>query len=167
MTASVSLFAIRCEPLPRLCEMIFDIEKLPHYPDHALPSYETSGSSGMDLRAAIPTAITLNPMERATIPTGLKMAIEAGYEGQVRPRSGLSSKKGITVINAPGTIDSDYRGEVKIPIVNLDLNPVSITPGMRIAQLVICPVAQITWNEVESISLTARNTGGFGSTGTH
>jgi dUTP pyrophosphatase len=147
--------------------MIFDIEKLPHYPDHDLPAYETSGSSGLDLRAAIPAAITLNPMERATIPTGLKMAIAAGYEGQVRPRSGLSSKKGITVINAPGTIDSDYRGEVKIPIVNLDLNPVSITPGMRIAQLVICPVAHITWNEVKSISLTARNTGGFGSTGTH
>jgi len=146
-------------------ELNLHITRLPHYGDAELPHYQTKGSAGMDLRAAIDAPIVIDSLQRVLIPTGLKMAIEWGYEGQVRPRSGLSSKKGITVINAPGTIDSDYRGEVKVPIVNLDKNPVTIKPGMRIAQLIIAPVARVSWVEVEEVSETSRSSGGFGSTG--
>ncbi|PIE90411.1 MAG: dUTP diphosphatase [Acidobacteria bacterium] len=141
------------------------IKKLPNFRYDFLPEYQTDGSSGMDLRAAIDKPVELKSLQRLLVPTGLAMAIPPGYEGQIRPRSGLSSKQGITVINAPGTIDSDYRGEVKIPIVNLSSIPVTIQPDMRVAQLVIAPVTKASWIEVREISATERNSGGFGSTG--
>jgi len=147
--------------------MRFQIRKLAHFGDYDLPRYETEGSAGMDLRAALGQPLELEPFGRALVPTGLQMAIAAGFEGQVRPRSGLASKLGLTVINAPGTIDSDYRGEVKVPLVNLSNEGVVIEPGMRIAQLVICPVVQIEWQQVENLTQTDREAGGFGSTGSH
>lgn len=134
---------------------------------HPLPAYETVGASGMDLRAFITEPITLQPMARQLIPTGLFVEIPHGHEGQVRPRSGLSIKHGITLINAVGTIDSDYRGELKIPVVNLSQEAYTICDGERIAQLIIAPYATVTPVEVESISETIRGTGGFGSTGIH
>ena len=143
----------------------FEIQKLPHFGPWDLPGYETAGSAGMDLRAALDQPLVLKSLERCLIPTGLKIAIHQGFEGQIRPRSGMAFKHGITVVNAPGTIDSDYRGEVKIAIVNLDSQKVTIESGMRVAQLVISPVVQIGWKEVEVLSATQRNTGGFGSTG--
>jgi dUTP pyrophosphatase len=131
-----------------------------------MPSYETEGSAGLDLRAAIDEPVVIGSLERVAIPTGLSMAIPLGYEGQVRPRSGLAFRHGLTVTNAPGTIDSDYRGEVKVLLVNLGQDEVTISRGMRMAQLVITPVAQAVIVESESLDDTARGAGGFGSTGT-
>lgn len=132
---------------------------------HPLPKYQTAGSAGMDLCAFIPETITLQPMERVLIPTGLFMELPLGYEAQVRPRSGMSIKKGITVINAPGTIDSDYRGEVKVPIVNLSGEVQTIEDGERVAQMVIARHETITWSEVAVLNETERGAGGFGHTG--
>lgn len=132
---------------------------------HPLPKYQTAGSAGMDLCAFIPETITLQPMERVLIPTGLFMELPLGYEAQVRPRSGISIKKGITVINAPGTIDSDYRGEVKVPIVNLSGEVQTIEDGERVAQMVIARHETITWSEVAVLNETERGAGGFGHTG--
>ncbi len=140
--------------------------RLPHNVDLPLPSYETSGSAGMDLPAAIEEPIVLGSLERTAIPTGLQIAIPDGFEGQVRPRSGLAFRHGLTVTNAPGTIDADYRGELKVLLVNLGTEPITITRGMRIAQLVIAPVVQATVSEVTTLDDTERGTGGFGSTGT-
>lgn len=131
-----------------------------------LPKYETSGAAGMDLRAALVAPITLPPLGRARIPTGLAMAIPPGFEAQVRPRSGLAAKKGITVLNSPGTIDSDYRGPVEVLLVNLGAEPVQIAPEERIAQLVIAPVAQATLEVTATLDETDRGAGGYGSTGT-
>ena len=131
----------------------------------AFPSYMTPGSSGLDLRASIEEPMTLEPFERKLIPTGLKLAIPQGYEGQVRPRSGLALKHGITTLNSPGTIDSDYRGEVKVLLVNLGSAPVVINSGDRIAQLVIAPVVQAELEEVDELDDTSRGDGGFGHTG--
>jgi len=142
---------------------ILQIQRLPHAP--GLPSYETAGSAGMDLRAANSDALTLAPGGRALIPTGLKLAIPLGYEAQVRPRSGLALKHGVTVLNSPGTIDSDYRGELKVILINLGQAPFIIQPGERVAQLVLAPVAQLPVVEVEALDGTARGEGGFGSTG--
>ena len=139
--------------------------RLSHNLDLPLPSYETSGSAGMDLPAAITEPIVLGSLERTAIPTGLQIAIPDGFEGQVRPRSGLAFRHGLTVTNAPGTIDSDYRGELKVLLVNLGDEPVTIERGMRIAQLVIAPVVQASVLEVTTLDDTARGTGGFGSTG--
>lgn len=141
--------------------------RLPHAEGLDLPSYETSGAAGMDLRAALPagTPVIIGPLERSLIPTGLTMELPAGYEAQVRPRSGLALKSGITVLNTPGTIDSDYRGEVKVILINLSDHPVEINRGDRIAQMVIAPVTRATIELVESLSLTKRGEGGFGSTG--
>ncbi len=139
--------------------------RLPHNVDLPLPSYETSGSAGMDLPAAITEPIVLQSLERTAIPTGLQIAIPDGFEGQVRPRSGLAFRHGLTVTNAPGTIDSDYRGELKVLLVNLGQEPVTIERGMRIAQLVIAPVVQASVLEVTTLDETVRGTGGFGSTG--
>ena len=139
--------------------------RLPHNLDLPLPSYETSGSAGMDLPAAIEKTIILEPLERTAIPTGLQIAIPDGFEGQVRPRSGLAFRHGLTVTNAPGTIDSDYRGELKVLLVNLGKEPVTIERGMRIGQLVIAPVVQAVVSEVATLDETERGTGGFGSTG--
>ena len=130
-----------------------------------LPRYQTAGAAGMDLHAAIADEVILAPLGRFLFPTGLAMAIPEGYEGQVRPRSGLAASQGVTVINAPGTIDSDYRGELKVALVNVSQDPVSIVPLQRIAQLVIAPVTRGDIVVVEELPKTARGAGGYGSTG--
>ena len=132
---------------------------------HALPHYETIASAGMDLRANLETPITLAPLDRAIIKTGLFIELPVGYEAQVRPRSGLAAKKGITVLNAPGTIDADYRGEVGVILVNLSNDNFTIENGERIAQLVIAKHERAEWIEVAELSETSRGEGGFGSTG--
>ena len=132
---------------------------------HALPAYETEQSAGMDLRANIDEPIALGPLERAMVPTGLYIALQAGFEAQVRPRSGLAAKQGITVLNSPGTVDADYRGEIKVILVNLSNVNVSIQDGDRIAQLVIARHEQAAWQAVEVLDETQRGAGGFGSTG--
>ena len=130
-----------------------------------LPSYATSGAAGLDLQANLTEGVTLAPLERKIIGTGLKMALPEGYEAQVRPRSGLAAKHGISVLNAPGTIDADYRGEVGVILVNLSQTPFRIEPGERIAQLVIAAVEQVQWEPTGDLDDTARGAGGFGSTG--
>jgi dUTP pyrophosphatase len=132
---------------------------------HALPSYETDASAGMDLRANIPESITLKPLERTIVKTGLFIALPVGTEAQVRPRSGLAAKNGITVLNAPGTVDADYRGEIGVILVNLSNEDFVINDGERIAQLVIAKHERARWEEVEALSETKRGAGGFGSTG--
>ena len=132
---------------------------------HQLPQYATQQSAGVDLRANIDEPITLQPMQRAMVPTGLFIALPAGYEAQVRPRSGLALKKGITVLNSPGTIDADYRGEICIILINLSAEPFVINDGERIAQMVIARHEQAEWMEVEELSATDRGAGGFGHTG--
>lgn len=142
-----------------------DVVQLDHAKDLPLPAYETADAAGMDVRAALSEPITLAPGERKAVPTGLKMAIPSGYEVQVRPRSGLAIKKGITMINAPGTVDADFRGEVHVLMVNHSDEPFVVEHGERIAQLVVAPVVQATWNVVDTLDETARGEGGFGSTG--
>lgn len=132
---------------------------------HQLPSYATSLSAGMDLRANIDQPIELQPLQRVLVPTGLFLALPKGFEAQVRPRSGLALKKGITVLNSPGTIDADYRGEVCVILVNLSNEPFVIADGERIAQMVIARHEQIEWREVENLGETERGAGGFGHTG--
>lgn len=131
-----------------------------------LPNYETIASAGMDLRASIKESITLKPLERAIVKTGLFIELSVGYEAQVRPRSGLAAKKGVTVLNAPGTIDADYRGEIGVILVNLSNEPFTVESGERIAQLVIAKHERAQWQEVDELSETLRGEGGFGSTGT-
>ena len=132
---------------------------------HATPNYETVGAAGMDLRANISEAITLKPLERAIVKTGLYIALPVGFEAQVRPRSGLAAKKGITVLNSPGTVDADYRGEIGVILVNLSNDDFVINNGERIAQLIIAKHERVNWKEVEILSETERGAGGFGSTG--
>ena len=132
---------------------------------HPLPHYATAGAAGMDVRAHLSEPVTLKPLERTLIPTGLFMEIPEGYEIQVRPRSGLAIRQGLTCLNSPGTIDSDYRGEIKIILVNLSAEPAIIYGGDRVAQLVVQKVEQAAWQEVALLPLTDRNEGGFGSTG--
>ncbi|CAM1349957.1 dUTP diphosphatase [Tenacibaculum insulae] len=132
---------------------------------HETPNYETEGSAGMDLRANINETITLKPLERAIIKTGLFIALPVGFEAQVRPRSGLAAKNGITVLNAPGTVDADYRGEIGVILVNLSNQDFMINDGERIAQLVIAKHERVNWQEVSVLSETERGEGGFGSTG--
>ena len=141
--------------------------QLPHGAGLAAPDYATADAAGMDLFAAVPEGapLTLEPGERAAVPTGLILAIPQGYEGEVRPRSGLALKHAVTVLNAPGTIDADYRGEVKVILVNLGKEPFQIARGMRIAQLIVAPVAHAVMQQVASLDETARGEGGFGSTG--
>lgn len=139
------------------------IRRLAHGEGLPLPAYETSGAAGMDLRAA--EAVTLKAGARCLMPTGLSIALPEGYEAQVRPRSGLAVKHGVTVLNAPGTIDSDYRGEVKVPLINHGEEDFIIARGDRIAQMIIAPIIRIGWKEVENLGETARGTGGFGSSG--
>lgn len=133
---------------------------------HNLPAYQTEQSAGLDLQAMLDEPITLKPLERKLIKTGLQIALPAGFEAQVRPRSGLAHKKGLTVLNAPGTIDADYRGDIGVILVNLSNEEVSIEPGERIAQLVIAKYESINWQPVEELPQTSRGSGGFGSTGT-
>ena len=141
------------------------ITRLPHAQDLDLPAYATEQSAGMDLQAAIAEPVTLAPLERKLFPTGLSIALPAGYEAQIRPRSGLAYKQGLTVLNSPGTIDADYRGDVGVILVNLSNAPVTIERGMRIAQMVIARYEQASWQEVTQLPETTRGTGGFGSTG--
>jgi dUTP pyrophosphatase len=143
------------------------VSPLPHFEGLALPAYETAFSAGMDLRAAVPEdqPVTLRPGERTLTPTGLTIALPAGYEAQVRPRSGLALKHGITCLNTPGTIDADYRGEVKVILINLGQEPFTIRRGERIAQMVIAPVTQARWEQVDTLPESVRGAGGFGSTG--
>ena len=143
------------------------VRRLPHAEGLPLPAYETAHAAGMDLRAAVPedAPLTLRPGDRHAVPTGLCMAIPPGFEGQVRPRSGLAARSGVTCLNTPGTIDADYRGEVMVILINLGEADVVVRRGDRIAQLIIAPVVQATWREVESLDPTARGEGGFGSTG--
>lgn len=144
-----------------------DLRILPHGEGLDLPAHATPGSAGLDLRAALPEGepVTLAPGARAIVPTGLQIAIPLGYEGQVRPRSGLAAKHGVTVLNSPGTVDADYRGEVKVMLVNLGAEPFEVTRGERIAQLVVAAHVRVAWNQVESLGETQRGAGGFGSTG--
>ncbi|MBQ1226720.1 MAG: dUTP diphosphatase [Alistipes sp.] len=131
----------------------------------ALPEYQTPLSAGLDIRANLSESITLSPLERAMVPTGLFVELPEGYEMQIRPRSGLAAKHGITVLNSPGTIDADYRGEIKVILVNLSNTPFTIEPGERIAQMIVARYEQVEWQAVESLSETERGAGGFGSTG--
>lgn len=139
--------------------------KIVNHSDWPLPQYATSQSAGVDLRANITEEITLQPLGRAIVPTGLFLEIPAGYEAQVRPRSGLAAKKGVTVLNSPGTIDSDYRGEVGVILVNLSSEPFVIVPGERIAQMVFARHEHVEWETVETVESSERGAGGFGSTG--
>jgi dUTP pyrophosphatase len=143
------------------------VQRLAHAADLPLPRYETAGAAGMDLVAANPAdaPVVLQPMQRILVPTGLVLQLESGFEAQVRPRSGLAFKHGVTVLNAPGTIDADYRGEVQVLLVNLGSEPFTIVRGMRIAQMVIAPVTVVEPIEVEQVDETGRAAGGFGSTG--
>ena len=133
--------------------------------ENELPAYATAGSAGMDIRANLPEAVVLQPLERSLIPTGLFIELPEGYEAQVRPRSGLAIKQGITCLNSPGTIDSDYRGEIKVILINLSSEPQTLRQGDRIAQVVISRVAKAQLNPVSTISVTKRGVGGFGHTG--
>jgi dUTP pyrophosphatase len=142
-----------------------EVVRLPHGRDLALPDYATAAAAGADLLAAIDQDIELKSLERRIVPTGISIALPAGFEAQVRPRSGLAAKNGVTVANAPGTIDADYRGEVGVILVNLGSEPFRITRGMRIAQMIIARHARAVWREVSELDRTARGAGGFGSTG--
>jgi dUTP pyrophosphatase len=143
------------------------VRKLPHAADLPLPAYATQSSAGADLVAAVTEPLTLAPGKRALVPTGLTIALPEGYEAQVRPRSGLALKNGITTLNAPGTIDADYRGEVGVILINHGDAPFVIERGMRIAQLVVAPVTTVSWQETTNeLPASVRGTGGFGSTGT-
>ena len=129
------------------------------------PSYATEASAGMDLRACIDEPLLLRPLERALVPTGIFIELPVGYEAQIRPRSGLATKCGITVINAPGTVDADFRGELRVSLVNLSNDPFEVGPGERIAQMVVAAHEKVEWEDVEALSETVRGTGGWGSTG--
>jgi dUTP pyrophosphatase len=134
---------------------------------HPLPEYETSASAGMDLRASLDAEVVLKPLERALVPTGLFIELPVGFEAQVRPRSGLAVKKGVTVLNTPGTIDADYRGEIKVILVNLSTEEFTVRDGDRIAQMIIAAHAKAEWEQAEELKETDRGAGGFGHTGTH
>jgi dUTP pyrophosphatase len=146
-------------------ELGVEVQVLSHAEELSLPTYATPGSAGMDLQAAVEEPLVLEPGQRYMVPTGLRIALPPGYEAQIRPRSGLAIKEGITVANAPGTVDSDYRGEVKVGLVNLSDAPYTIRRGDRIAQMVVAPVTRVAWRPVPSLDETERGTGGFGSTG--
>jgi dUTP pyrophosphatase len=144
-----------------------DVMRLPHGDDLPLPSYQSEGAAGLDLLAAVAAdaPVIIGPGERALVPTGLAIALPAGTEGQVRPRSGLAARHGVTVLNAPGTIDADYRGEIQVILVNLGQEPFTVMRGTRIAQLIIAPVLQVIICETANLDETTRGVGGFGSTG--
>ncbi len=142
-----------------------ELKRLEHNRDLPLPQYQTGQSAGLDLPAAVAGDMVIEPMQIAAVPTGLSIALPPGYEAQVRPRSGLAVKHGLTVVNAPGTIDADYRGEVKVALINLGPKPVTISRGDRIAQMIVAPVSRAELIEVEELSDTERGAGGFGHTG--
>ena len=142
-----------------------EVVRLAHAHDLALPDYATAAAAGADLLAAIDQDVELGPLERKIVPTGISIALPVGFEAQVRPRSGLAAKNGVTVVNAPGTVDADYRGEIGVILINLSKEPFRISRGMRIAQLVVARHARAVWREVSELDRTARGAGGFGSTG--
>jgi dUTP pyrophosphatase len=142
-----------------------EVVRLAHAHDLALPDYATAAAAGADLLAAVDQDIDLAPLERKLVPTGISIALPVGFEAQVRPRSGLAAKNGVTVVNAPGTVDADYRGEIGVILINLSKEPFRISRGMRIAQLVVARHARAVWREVSELDRTARGAGGFGSTG--
>jgi dUTP diphosphatase len=142
-----------------------EVVRLAHAHDLALPDYATAAAAGADLLAAIDQDIELGPLERKIVPTGISIALPVGFEAQVRPRSGLAAKNGVTVVNTPGTVDADYRGEIGVLLINLSKEPFRISRGMRIAQLVVARHARAVWREVSELDRTARGAGGFGSTG--
>lgn len=142
------------------------IRRLPHADGLDLPGYATEGAAGMDLQAAVDAPVTLAPGQRRLIPTGLSIALPPGFEAQVRPRSGLALKNGVTVLNSPGTVDADYRGEVGVILANLGDAPFTVERGMRIAQMVVARHERVVWDETDELPATARGAGGFGSTGT-
>jgi dUTP pyrophosphatase len=142
------------------------VRRLRHGADLPLPAYATASSAGIDLLAAVEATVVLEPAARAMIPTGIAIALPEGHEAQVRPRSGLAARHGVTVLNSPGTIDADYRGEVAVILINLGDAPFRIERGMRVAQMIVAPVDTINWQEVERLPETVRAAGGFGSTGT-
>ncbi|GEP62011.1 dUTP diphosphatase [Reyranella soli] len=142
-----------------------EVVRLAHARDLALPDYATAAAAGADLLAAIDQDIELAPLERKIVPTGISIALPVGFEGQVRPRSGLAAKNGVTIVNSPGTVDADYRGEIGVILINLSKEPFRISRGMRIAQLVVARHARAVWREVSELDRTARGAGGFGSTG--
>ena len=141
------------------------IIRLPHGRDLPLPSYQSAQAAGLDLLAAIASPVTLAPGERRLIPTGIAVALPDGHEAQIRPRSGLATRHGISLVNSPGTIDADYRGEIQVLLINLGAEPVVIDRGMRIAQMVVAPVSRAQWREVATLPDSGRGAGGFGSTG--
>jgi dUTP pyrophosphatase len=151
--------------MPYICAMSTIKVKIINQSSNALPEYATEGSAGMDLRAHLEAPLVLQPLERQLVPTGLFIELPLGFEAQIRPRSGMAIKQGITCLNTPGTIDSDYRGEIKVILINLSQEPQTLHPGDRIAQMVVSPVVQIGWESVAIINETSRSAGGFGHTG--
>lgn len=149
-----------------MSDLRIEIKRLPHAADLPLPVYATALAAGMDLCAAVDKDVVIAPGDRAAVPTGYMIALPDGYEAQVRPRSGLALKHGITLPNSPGTIDADYRGEVAVIVMNAGREDFTVTRGMRIAQMVVAPVTRVSWREVETLGETERGAGGFGSTGT-
>jgi dUTP pyrophosphatase len=145
--------------------VVINITRLAHGNDLPLPGYQSAHAAGMDLHAAVADEVTIEPGAIEVIPCGFAMALPGGYEAQVRPRSGLAARHGISMPNTPGTIDADYRGEVRVPLINLGREPITIERGMRIAQMVIAPVSRAQWNEVDRLDQTGRGPGGFGHTG--
>lgn len=148
-----------------MSELRIEIRRLPHAADLPLPSYATASAAGLDLCAAVDKDLVIPPGDRAAVPTGYMIALPDGYEAQVRPRSGLALKHGITLPNSPGTIDADYRGEIAVIVLNTGRESFTVTRGMRIAQMVVAPVTRVAWREVDTLTDTARGAGGFGSTG--
>lgn len=148
-------------PMP----LAVSVRRLPSGRDLPLPAYETGAAAGMDLLAAVESDLVLEPGARALVPTGIQVALPEGFDGQVRPRSGLALRHGVTVLNAPGTIDADYRGEIGVVLVNLGQEKFTVTRGMRIAQFIVAPVARVGWSEAEALPESGRGAGGFGSTG--
>lgn len=149
-----------------MSRLVVTVRQLPHGAGLPLPAYATSMSAGMDLLAAVPETVIVEPRTRCLIPTGIAIALPEGREAQVRPRSGLAAKHGITVLNSPGTIDADYRGEIIVILINLGDTHFSVERGMRIAQMVVAPVDHVTWTETDTLSASVRSDGGLGSTGT-
>jgi dUTP pyrophosphatase len=147
------------------CALAVQLRRLPHADGLDLPSYQTAGAAGMDLHAAVDADVTIAAGDIVLVPTGLQIAVPDGFEAQVRPRSGLAVKHGISLPNTPATIDSDYRGEIRVPLINLGRAPFVVSRGMRIAQLVVAPVVRVTWDEVAELPQTSRGTGGFGHSG--
>jgi dUTP pyrophosphatase len=149
-----------------LVTMTLQLRRLPHSDGLPLPAYQTAGAAGMDLHAAVSDDVVIDPGAIVLVPTGLEIAIPSGFEAQVRPRSGLAVKHGISLPNTPATIDSDYRGEIRVPLINLGREAFVVSRGMRIAQLVVAPVMRVEWEEVRDLPATARAAGGFGHSGT-